>query len=357
MKAPIAKFMIETAHAVGAAATLREARLTFGNLREVTPGIWQAAVHDWHIQQTVDLRLSFVESHLAKALVSTTLNDDPDGIRAFNGLRIGLSEKYGPPARWKATVADSGRQWALRHEMLTIQKRRGESTIQLELVRTFDQPNAAADAPRSLIDLFEPVTSPVRTPASAKWSRPVFEPLKASEKPRPIVTYAKGVTMPGYPRIRAEGPYCPKWRPGRRKPLIRPSVSDGPIHFQCSSSVEGRYPTRQLEATVSAFDSLATRSDWEPFSDIDTDTERYPSSWWWWLGGGAMINVYVREWSLFDLTSTLFIHAYHQLDAPPAWAVRPAPTQDEVRRLINRASELTETCLRTGESRLPEEAL
>ena len=53
-----------------------------------------------------------------------------------------------------------------------------------------------------------------------------------------------------------------------------------------------------------------------------------------------MLHLFVREYSGFgEITSTIVIHGYQEMDGPPEQSVRPTPTLQDVLRLVSKGTE------------------
>lgn len=341
MLSPIAKLILATADTFTASATLSSARLTIPELSEKSPGVWSGRLSGRGNEDAIDLRLTFGEGGLIEIRARATVWNPVDFEPAWRGVWSELTYRHGQPVRWRERPALDGRKWALRHEDITIEKRQsvedGNVMAQIIVVRRFEQPAAASVATIALTDLLGEAASvscaPVPVGRVQRCMR--AEPTPEHRRTRWVEPRQKSVD---YPRVSRDGPYRPEWARGRQRSAPELPFGDGPLFFVSSYCTDILGPEATLRALEGAFDALATRSDWAPFKQTSCDTVRYHSDRWWYLGGGVMLHVFVKEYSGFgEITSTITIHGYREMDGPPEQCVRATPDIDAVIQIVEAA--------------------
>lgn len=345
MLSPIAKLILATADTLTASATLSSARLTIPELSEKSPGVWSCRLSGRGNEDAIDLRLTFGEGGLIEIRARATIWNPVDFEPAWKGVWSELTYRHGQPIRWRERPALDGRKWTLRHEDITIEKRQsvedGNVMAQVIIVRRFEQPAAASVATIALTDLLGEAASVscAAVPAGTLQRRMRAQPTPDQLRTRWIEPRQKSVD---YPRVSREGPYCPRWPRGRQRSAPELPFGEGPLFFVSRFCTDILGPEATLRALEGAFDALATRSDWAPFKQTSCDTVRCHSDRWWYLGGGVMLHVFLKEHSGFgEITSTITIHGYHEMDGPPEQCIRATPDVHAVLQLVQAAGGLT----------------
>ncbi|WIY69750.1 hypothetical protein KB221_01700 [Aquidulcibacter paucihalophilus] len=341
MKSPNANAVIQTAYALSAAATFESARRAFPALCAAEPDVLAGRLCGSHVQDAIDLQLSYRQGLLSEVRVRATIWSDRDTAKAARELRQYISRASGQSVQRRGGRAPEKDRWTVGHETVALELRQanveGFLLGLVILTRTFDQPDAAQASSASLSGLFGAAPRAPLLTLPARNSRQVF-PQAVDDRPvwgEKVIQVAKL----NWPRAWADGPYVPKWKTGRQR--VGPSSMhvDGPLFYRSEFGDAGGEIGPRLAALATALDTMAARSDWEPVRHCDEADIRHHSSRWWWLGGGVMLHVYVQERSMFDPSSShIIIDAYQELDGPPAQSARPTPTVHDVTSLVSKAT-------------------